>query len=267
VLVDYHMHLRQNGVEREEIEHTAAAVERYAEVARKRGVDEIGISEHVYYFAETRAIWNLPYQLERCVHSLETYCDAVLEARRRGAPVRLALEVDWVPERADELAEILSPYPWDYLLGSVHWIDGLAVDGVPGWWERTEPRTVWERYAAELEAAARSGHFDVLAHPDLVKVFGHRVEWDWSPLIAALGSVALEVSSAGLHKPVGEMYPEAAFLRAARAAGVSITLASDAHAAAHVGRDLDRAVEHAQAAGYETVTVFDSRSGRQEPLG
>ena len=68
---------------------------------------------------------------------------------------------------------------------------------------------VWALYARELEAAARSGHFDVLAHPDLVKIFGDRVEWDWQPVIDALDGVALEVSTAGLHKPVGELYPDA----------------------------------------------------------
>ena len=267
VLVDYHLHLRKRDQQREEADHTRSAVERYAEAAVERGVDEIGISEHVYYFRETRDFWELSYQLERCAHSLDAYCDAILEAKRGGAPVKLALEVDWIPQRADELADVLAAYPWDYLLGSVHWIDGLAVDGTPGWWEQAAPEAIWKRYARELEAAARSGHFDVLAHPDLVKVFGHRVEWDWSPFVLSLNGVALEVSSAGLHKPVGELYPDASLLALARDAGVAITLASDAHFEEHVGRDLERAVEHARAAGYETVTVFDNRRPRQEPLG
>ena len=189
--------------------------------------------------------------------------DLVVEAKRRGLPVKLGLEVDWLPDRADELAEILAPYPWDYLLGSVHWIGGLAVDSHPGLWEQHSPAEVWALYGRELTAAARSGHFDVLAHPDLVKIFGDRVDWDWQPVIDALDGVALEVSTAGLHKPVGELYPEAALLRGAR----GITLASDAHLAENVGRDFEAAVEHARAAGFETVTVFDGRSSRQEPLG
>ena len=102
----------------------------------------------------------------------------------------------------------------------------------------------------------------MLAHPDLVKIFGDRVEWDWQPVIEALDWVALEVSTAGLHKPVGELYPEASLLRGRR-----ITIASDAHVAEDVGRDFETAVEHARAAGFETVTVFDGRSSRQEPLG
>ena len=134
MLVDYHMHLRAPGSASEELDHTAEGVERYVEQARERGVDEIGITEHVYYFRETRDFWTLPYQLERSRTELGRYCDAVLEAKSRGLPVKLGLEVDWVPERADELAEVLEPYPWDYLIGSVHWIGGLAVDQKPGLW-------------------------------------------------------------------------------------------------------------------------------------
>jgi histidinol-phosphatase (PHP family) len=118
-----------------------------------------------------------------------------------------------------------------------------------------------------LTAAASSGLFDTLAHPDLVKMFGPRLEWAWSELVPALADVCLEVSSAGIHKRHGRLYPEPELLASARAAGVRITLASDAHAPQHVGRDLGRAIDHARAAGYETVTVFDARRPRQEPLG
>lgn len=263
MLVDYHMHLRANGGASERLDHTVEAVERYVERALERGVDEIGITEHVYYFRETRDFWALPYQLDRCREDLGSYCGAVLEAKRRGLPVKLGLEVDWVPERADDLAAVLEPFPWDYLIGSVHWIDGLAVDQKPGLWAGRSVQDVWALYAGELEAAARSGHFDVLAHPDLVKIFGDRVEWDWQPVIDALDGVALEVSTAGLHKPVAELYPDASLLRGAS----RVTLASDAHIAEDVGRDFEAAVDHARAAGFETITVFDGRSSRQEPLG
>src|SRR5919197_4183282 len=113
------MHLRS---EREEIDHTVEAATRFVEVAVARGVDEIGFSEHVYYFRETLPLWTVPYQTERCVYSLERYVEAVLEAKRRGLPVKLGLEVDYVRGREDETRELLAPYPWDYLLGSVHFI-------------------------------------------------------------------------------------------------------------------------------------------------
>lgn len=267
MLVDYHMHLRSPREDYEEIDHRVEAVEPYVERALEVGLAEIGFSEHVYYFRQTGGIWDRPYQAERCVHDLDVYVDAVLEAKRRGLPVKLGLEVDWVPGRADALADALGPYPWDFLLGSVHFVDGYAVDSPPGLPAVLGVQPAWERYCAWLVDLARSGLVDVLAHPDLVKIFGDRVDWDWSALVSSLDGVSLEVSTAGLHKPVGELYPDAPLLALARAGGVTITLASDAHLPQDVGRDLDRAVEHARSAGYDTVTVFERRERRQEPLG
>jgi histidinol-phosphatase (PHP family) len=258
VIVDYHMHLRDP---EERIEHAFVAVERFVETAVTRGVDEIGFAEHVYYFRQTRPVWTLEYQTERCVYDLEGYVDAVLEAKRQGMPVKLGLEVDYVGDRQDELAAILESYPWDFLLGSVHWVDGLAVDQEPGLWAVASVEEVWRRYFEALAELAGSGHVDVLAHPDLAKIFGRRPERIEYP---ALTGVALEISTNGLYKPVGELYPDIGFLETA---GLPITLASDAHVPQNVGRDLDRAVELARAAGYDTVTVFDRRQARQEPLG
>jgi len=257
VILDYHMHLRDPY---ERVVHSLEAVERFVVAAAERGVDEIGFSEHVYYFRQTRRAWALEYQTERCVYDLDAYVEVVLEAKRQGMPVKLALEVDYVGEQQDELAALLAPYPWDYLLGSVHWIDGLAVDQQPGLWARAPVDEVWRRYFAAVVELASSGHVDVLAHPDLAKIFRMRPDHIEYP---ALDGVALEISTAGLRKPVGELYPAAAMLEA----GPPITLASDAHVPADVGRDFDRAVVHARAAGYETVSVFEGRKARQEPLG
>lgn len=257
MILDYHMHLRDPD---ERVVHTLEAVERFVETASAHGVDEIGFTEHVYYFRQTRPVWTLQYQTERCVYDLDTYVDVVLEAKRRGLPVKLGLEVDYVGERQDELAALLEAHPWDYLLGSVHWIDGQGVDQLPGIWAHAAVDEVWRRYFAALLELASSGHVDVLAHPDLAKIFGNRPDRIEYP---PLDGVALEISTAGLRKPVGELYPAAAML----ASRPAITLASDAHVPADVGRDLDRAVAHARAAGYETVTVFEGRKARQEPLG
>jgi histidinol-phosphatase (PHP family) len=271
VIVDYHMHLRAPD---ESLLHTVAGIEPYVETARARGVDEIGFTEHVYYFRQTRELWDVPYHVERCAYDLDDYVNAVVEAKGRGLPVKLGLEVDFQPERVEEAREILAPYPWDYLLGSIHFIDGLALDGQPSLIDELGAEQAWVRYFEQLRQCGRSGLVDVLSHPDLVKFFGRRpaaaqVAAEHAGLVDALAGtdVCLEVSSAGLHKPVGEVYPDVELLEAARPAGVHITLASDAHLPENVGRDLDRAVERAGAAGYATVTVFDAREQRQEPLG
>ena len=264
MIVDYHMHLRAPD---ESLDHTVEAVERFVEVADRRGVDEIGFTEHVYYFEETRSLWSVPYHVERCRYRLEPYVDAVVEAKRRGHPVKLGIEVDFVPGREDETRELLAPYPWDFVLGSVHFIGQAGIDGEPSLVEEIGVEHAWRQYYDTLVLAARSGLFDALAHPDLVKMYGPEIPWDWAALVEALDGTCLEVSSAGLHKPHGKLYPNPDFLAEANERGVTITLASDAHVPENLGRDLDKAIEHARAAGYETVTVFDRRQARQVPLG
>ena len=244
------------------------------EQAAARGVDEIAFTEHMYYFRQAEPLLGHPYHRARVAHDLEDYCNAIRDAKSRGLPVKLALELEWLPGREDELAEIMRPYPWDFLLGSVHLLDGEAVDVDPGVWGRLSVDEVWRRYFAELGELAHSGLADVLAHPDLVKVFGRRparetveaCHEEASAAIAEAG-VAVEVSTAGLRKPVGELYPDAGFLARCRQRGVGATLASDAHVAHDVGRDFEAGIEHLSGAGYETVTVFTGRKARQEPLG
>jgi histidinol-phosphatase (PHP family) len=264
VIVDYHMHLRAPD---ESLDHTVEAVERFVEVADRRGIDEIGFTEHVFYFEETRSLWSVPYHVERCRYPLEPYVEAVLEAKARGLPVKLGLEVDYVAGREDATKEILEPYPWDYFLGSIHFIGNEGIDGPPSLVERVGVEKAWSRYYETLARASRSGLFDTLAHPDLVKMYGPEIPWDWATVAESLNGTRLEVSSAGLHKPHGELYPNSSLLAEAKNRGLKITLASDAHVPELVGRDLDRAIEHARAAGYETVTVFERRQATQEPLG
>jgi len=271
VIVDYHMHLRDP---RGNIDQSVEAVERFVETASQQGVDEIAFAEHVYYFRQTAEIWDVPFQVERCRYDLDAYCDAVVEAQRSGLPVKLALEVDYVGDRQDRLAELLDPYPWDFLLGSVHWLGSEAIDSAPGIWETTPLAEVWRRYVAALAELASSGAVDVLAHPDLAKIFGRRPPSDLlgslhtqaADAIAEAG-VAVEISTAGLRKPVGELYPDPELLAACVRRGVGVTLASDAHDPLLVGADFDQALAAARTAGCETVTVFESRRSRQEPLG
>ena len=134
-------------------------------------------------------------------------------------PVKLGLEVDYVPGREDETRALLAPYPWDYLLGSVHFIDGLAVDGEPRLVDEVGVESAWGRYFEALARAAHSGLFDSLSHPDLVKIFGLRpppevVAGLYARLAdcAAQAGVAIEISTAGLRKRVAELYPAADLL-------------------------------------------------------
>jgi len=283
VLTDYHMHLQPDGAQA----RAAAApsweaeggplsggwIGRYVARARARAVSEIAVTEHVHRFAEARDWLDNAWWREEATEPVDAYCDALEEARSEGLPVLVGVEMDWLPDRRDEVRAFLEARRFDVVLGSVHWLGARAVDhpDFPAW-DEMPAEEVWDRYLEELVAAARSGLFDVLAHPDLPKVFGHRLPEalagrleDAVDAIAETG-VAVECSSAGLRKPVGELYPEPGLLARFRRAGVPATLASDAHAPEDVARDYPTAVAALRGAGYETITRFRDREPSQVPI-
>jgi histidinol-phosphatase (PHP family) len=164
------------------------------------------------------------------------------------------------------------------VLGSVHFLREQAVDMEGEWdiWRSGDPEQVWNRYFDTLGEAARSGLFDILAHPDLVKVWGRerplpegdlRRFYDRAMEAIAEAGVAIEVSTAGLRKPVREIYPARAFLGMSLEAGCPVALSSDAHVPEHLGHGYEQAVEWLADLGVSEIAVFERRGRRLEPLG
>jgi histidinol-phosphatase (PHP family) len=277
-LTDYHVHLRPDDPGTEASEYfTERNLARYVERAREAGIGELGFSEHVYRFREALDVWRHPFWVEQAVDGLDDYIEFLLEMRTAGYPVKVGLEVDYVPGRERELAALLEGRQLDYVIGSVHFIADRAVDheGYDAWRE-SEPDQVWREYFEAIGAAAASGLFDVLAHLDLVKVWGSGRPAPSEPLTTyyklamdaiAGADVAIEVSTAGLRKPVAELYPSEELLGQCLAAGKPIALSSDAHVPEHLGYAYETAIETLHAAGVEELAVFDRRTRRLEPLG
>lgn len=284
VLTDYHLHLQPDGIEprseaapRWEADGghlTRAWIGRYVERARSRAVEEIALTDHVHRFREARDWVDNEWWQGEATEDIDAYAEGVVAAREAGLPVLLGVEMDWLPKRQEEIARFLEGRPFDVVLGSIHWIEELAVDhpDYPAW-DHHPPEAVWSAYLAELVAAAESGLFDVLAHPDLPKVFGSRLpvsmEGDLADAVKAIAAtdVAIECSSAGLRKPVNELYPDPDLLAAFREAGVPATLSSDAHAPEDVARDYPTAVAALKGAGYTTITRFRERVPTQAEIG
>ena len=280
MLTDYHLHLQPDGPEAREADRhrwdadggarSTAWIARYVEAARARAVDEIAITEHVHRFREVRDWHPNPWWQAEATEDLVEHCAAIGEARDAGLPVLLGIEMDWIPGREDDIRALLASQPFDIVLGSVHWLGDLAVDH-PDYpcWDSLGAGETWGRYLDELAAAAGSGLFDVLAHPDLPKVFGtpmpERLTARRDEVIAhiAEAGVAVECSSAGLRKPCRALYPDPDWLAAFRRAGVPVTLASDAHRPEDVARDYPTAVAALRGAGYETITRFRGREPEQ----
>jgi len=289
---DYHLHLHPHEPSPESLppgEYPDGYLERYVEAAAARGVGELGFTEHLYRCVEAAPVlgrfWEAEPRADLAGHtarmvaadqtlSLERYVDAVVAARDAGLPVRLGLEVDFFPGTIDAVLELLAPYPWDFLLGSVHWVGGWAIDssGSADEFTRRGVERSWEEYFALETALAGSGAVDVLAHVDVCKKFGYRPAEE--PLFlyrdvvaaAAASGTAVEISSQGLRKPAAEVYPAPAFLRLFAEAGVPVTLASDGHGPAEAGWGHGEVVAAARAAGYTEHLRFERRCPVPTPL-
>ncbi len=275
MLTDYHVHLRldEDTGPPERHAFTPENVERYVAAAEEAGIDELGCSEHVYRFRQALDLWGHPFWQQQARDDLDAYCDFVATT-----PLRLGLEVDFVPGAEDRTANLLEGRELDYVIGSVHFIGDRAVDhaGWDVWEEWGDADAVWRRYFETLGEAAASGLFDILAHPDLVKIWGRArpaperdPRFYYEPAVEAISDsdVAVEVSTAGLRKPVGEMYPAPAFAGMCVEAGAAFTLSSDAHAPADVGHGYERAVDEMRDWGIQQIAVFEGRERRMEPLG
>jgi len=277
-LTDYHVHLRPDDPGTDASAYfTERNLARYVERASAHGITELGFSEHVYRFREALDVWRHPFWDEQAVDRLDDYVEFLLAMRDAGYPVKIGLELDYVPGREEELAALVEPRPFDYVIGSVHFIADRAVDheGYDAWRE-SAPDEVWREYFETVGAAGASGLFDILAHLDLVKVWGAGRPAPSKPPSTyyqlaidriRAADVAVEVSTAGLRKPVGEMYPSPELLHMCIEAGKPLVVSSDAHVPEDVGFAYDRAVEAVRNAGIEQVSVFDRRTRRQEALG
>ncbi|HEY5976475.1 MAG TPA: histidinol-phosphatase [Solirubrobacterales bacterium] len=274
MLTDYHLHLRPDEEDTPPERYlTAENVDRYLDAAAAAGIAELGVSEHIHRFTQALEIWRHPWWVDQARDDVDAYCEFV-----RATPLRLGIEADFVPAALDRTGAFLER-DFDYVVGSVHFLGDDAVDH-EGWdiWDRSgaDPDEVWRRYFEALAECARCGLFDILAHPDLVKVWGGGrpvPERDprryYEPAVEAIAEsgIAVEVSTAGLRKPVGELYPSRAFAEMCVEAGASFALSSDAHLPEQVGFGYDRAEGFLRDLGVEEICVFEGRERRLEPLG
>ncbi len=264
-------------------------IERYVEAGHANGVGQIALTEHLFRFDEAFELlagwWQITgedqsliaatdaYWRDHVSGTMADYVRTVEAAKSAGLPVLLGIELDWIPDRADDLRHLLQPYDWDIVLGSVHWIGAWGFDSLSEGvfareWQARDTNAVFDQYAAMLGDLAASQLADVLAHPDLPKLAGHRPT-SFGPLHNAIvdaaqnGGCAIELNANGYNKPCAEPYPALEVLEQARAADLAITLASDAHTPELAGRRFDDLSTLAGRAGYESFVSFEQRQAVQ----
>jgi histidinol-phosphatase (PHP family) len=275
MLTDYHLHLRPDDLSARASDHfTEENVSRYRAVADERGISELGVSEHVYRFEQALDVWQHPLWREFAIDDIDAYCEFV----RTRTDLRLGIEADFIAGVEDRMANLLERRDFDYVVGSVHFLRDHSIDmhDYSVWDRGHSAEEIWRSYFLTLAEAARSGLFDILAHPDLVKVWGADrplPEGDlrryYEPAIEAIAEagIAVEVSTAGLRKRTQELYPAQAFLEMCVDAGAPVALSSDAHLPEDVGADYDQALELLDRVGIGELCVFERRARRLEPIG
>jgi histidinol-phosphatase (PHP family) len=252
-LIDYHLHV----IAHDDRPMTVENILSYCEVAKSRGVRQMGITEHDRYLDKIDVA-------------------AFQEAREKSSDVvlRLGIEIDFVPGQEERMDADATALPYDYVIGSVHRVDGDEVDRATDQsvYERYEAYELYAAYYRNVREAALSGRFEVIGHPDLIKIFRRYPDRDITPLLeetadaVAESGVVVDVNAAGLRKPVGEIYPSRKFLEMFHRRGVPIILSSDAHAPEEVAAGYDRSLKLVHDVGYREVATFENHERGSLPL-
>ncbi len=262
-MVDYHTHTSLCG-------HAVGTVEEYVEAAIARGLTEIGFADHAPLPDGMRE------GITMRVDEVERYIALVDEARASFGgriKVRTGLEVDF-PFFDTFDVKYLSDPRIDYLIGSCHFLGDWPFDH-DAHVERFAERDIDDIYAEYYGILARlieSGAFNIIGHFDVVKKFGHHPRGDFGSCIGRLArgcaarGIAVELNTAGLRKPVGEIYPSEKIIGILFRENVAVTLGSDSHAPGEIAHEFPRAVEILRKIGYRKISGFASRRRFDIPL-
>ncbi|MFH1858301.1 MAG: histidinol-phosphatase HisJ [Candidatus Omnitrophota bacterium] len=255
-MIDYHLHTKRCG-------HAEGEMAEYVEQAAALGLKEIGFSDHLPFLHKRDPRYTMPPE------EFPQYVAEVEHLRKRYPQLRIKLgvEADFIPGYEKKLQELLCAYPLDYVIGSVHFIEGWGFDmseEIEGW-EEQDVDHVYREYFSLLRRSARVPFFDIIAHPDVVKKFGHRPKAAMGREIEETVRVfreegkTVEINTSGLRKPIREIYPSQSILEVCRRWDVPIVFGSDAHAPEEVGKDFNQAVLLAKKVGYGEALIYEGR--------
>jgi histidinol-phosphatase (PHP family) len=239
--------------------HAEGTVDEYIQRAIELGIDIYGFSEHAPMDFDEN------YRLAFC--DIDAYVSDILTAKKKyedHIEILLGYEVDYLPGHMDE--RVLNAKV-DYLIGSVHFIDKWSFDNPEfiGGWKTKNIDEIWKAYFEATEAMVKTGKFDIVGHLDLIKVFKYMPKTDVRVLAKDVlkaiknSNMVLELNSAGLRKPVAQIYPSQQLLEVAYDLNIAITFSSDAHAVEQVGFGYEQTTKLAKEVGYTKAVTFRQR--------
>ena len=258
---DYHMHTPLCG-------HAVGEPAEYVRHGIKAGLKEMGFSDHAPLVSHRDPKITMDFD------QLPLYLKMIEDVQKQFAKditVKISLEADFIAGFEDKTKEIIEGYPYDYIIGSVHFIKRWGFDDPAerDAWSKKDVNQVYHDYYELLRQSAKSKMFDIIGHCDLVKKFGHRATESMIDEVKATAKVfketgvAIEINTAGLRKPAKEMYPSLDCLKIYREAGVPLTFGSDAHAPEEVAKDFPLALDLARTAGFKEYLTFKQRKIEQ----
>ena len=251
MLIDYHIHTKMSDAKGE--------FQDCVKTARRNGLIEIGFSDHFHLRKQEYSMSRA--RLAKYIENVQTLKKSV------DFPVKLGLEVDFVPDLQSELAEFEELKSFDYIIGSVHFIDNWGFDSPRqvAEYQKWNIDELYRVYFSLVQRCAESRLFNIIGHADLIKKFGHKPKSDLTAVysetveIIKENDLCVEVNTGGLRMPCKEIYPSRTFLEMCFEKGIPITLGSDAHCPEDVGRDFDQASKLVRAIGFEKTTRFTQR--------
>lgn len=250
---DYHIHSR--------FSDGKSAPEDYIGHAVEAGLKEIGFADHLTLFRDDATDWSM--NAPRVGPYLKNISNLALNTG--SIKVRKGLEVDFFPGREKEINSFLDGLKLDYVIGSVHYLGDETVDLGREFYAGKDINRIYEDYFDHVAAAAASGLFDIMAHCDLVSIYGYKPTTDPENLYRKLArsfrqhDVAFEINTNGRNRPVGDFYPDRKYLSIFREENVPVCVNSDAHMPARVAQYFDEAYELVKSAGYTEMAVFENR--------
>jgi histidinol-phosphatase (PHP family) len=261
---DYHMHTPL-------CRHATGEPVDYAARAVQLGLQEIGFSDHSPMSRDDFDDWRMR------LDQLDLYVQKVRQAQSQfpNLTIKLGLEVDYLPGHEDWIRTLAHRHPWDYFIGSVHYISETWDFDNPtkiSEWKKRHPFEVWSLYYERLLLSVESGLFDIIGHADLCKKFCFYPEQDCTGLYARFldavknRDVSIEINTSGLRKSCREMYPGIQILQMASDRAIPLSFGSDAHAPEEVGLNFSEALALARTVGYTECCQFTGRKRVMIPL-